>query len=584
MARAAPRWLQNGGGVPITVEETAQLEGLLRESGHDGLDKLQDGDRALASVFAQMIAEFREEALAPLAESGQRALRALYPQELRPVPAFTVLQFRPRKGVLVEPRNLPRGTAVTCRPDGMPVTRSMEGAAIRLTTTAPVEVAPLELAGQRRTRHGRGSGIELEFRSFEAGSPVTAVLPPRLRLFARHPHLEGALALRAALLDPRMTVTIELADRSGTKVTRERGGAGVLHAVGLDTRSQRGADGVSTDVLPWPRRADEGVRLLFEFVNFPLKFAFIDLDTAPFGFDGSEPADGVATIRIRLDAVGDLPDGELAPFCTPAVNLFPCQARPMRPDDSRTDHLLTPEAPSGQEREVFSVDEVRSLAPGGAVIPAFDFAAVEGPHYDLIRQRTPGGTRSLLRIFGQAQLSGSGVAASLTCTDRWRPGVPMPNDLVGEGPPQVFVVSIAPMSSPLPARDREDSCWRLLSLLGGERDGRLSVEQLRRELEFVLPTEGHRAQDLADGLHSLSVTWSDQVARRSWVRTCDVRIEVDGSSCSGPGEFALWADVLAAWVRSVAPVNSETSAQVEDPRRGWRRNTATGERSVADPT
>lgn len=568
MSSRSGQWVVNGGRAGSEIEEVSQLDGLLREAGGAGLERADEAVRRLAEAWGRTLAEYRRDALAPVAESAQVALRAVYPQELRPMPAFTVLRFEPRPGTISERRIVPRGTLVPCRADGD--SSGSEAPTLRFTTTASFELAPLRSIECRRGRVGDGGVLELSLQASEPG-PASRVLPARLRLFASHPHPEGALALRAGLLAASTRVAVEATGVAGTVHRRTVRGVSALLPVGLETRSLRRRDADSTGLLPWPRRADEGVRLLQELAVHPLKFAFVDLGLEDFGLGALLGGEAVAALKVRFEGLPEDVSGELVPFCTPAANLFPWEARPIRFDDARTDHPVTPESPLGPEGEVFSVEEVRSLGAGGAKVPPLESSAPSAPGFEVIRRRSGRGVRCLLRLAGQAGMPGPGVSASLLCTDGSIAERHRVARLTSETLPEASVASVAPISSPLPPRDREDAHRRLLALLGGEREERLSVAGLRRELEFAIPCEHLAAGRLAEAVQDLVAEPRDRISGRSWIRTCRVRIGLDASACSGLGDFSLVADVLGAWVRSVVPINTLAETVVEDPRRGWCR-------------
>ena len=217
------------------------------------------------------------------------------------------------------------------------------------------------------------------------------------------------------------------------------------------------------------------------------------------------------------------------------------------------------------------MEEVRLLDGRGTTIEPLELHSSSDARYEVIRRTGPRGTRCLLRIARQELLKGSGVSISLLCTDGSIAETHRVARLVSEALTTASVSSVAPISTSLPPRDREDAYWRLLSLLGGERCERLSLDGLRGEFEFASPCEHLAATRLAAALRGLETDWHDRIGGRSWIRCCRVRIQVDGSELTGPGEFGLLADVLAAWVRSVVPINTVAETIVEDPRRGWRR-------------
>jgi len=564
---------------------------------------LQSNDpdvRQLLGGLALVAANFRERVREEVPRSSQSLLRTLFPQELRPTPSMTVVELSPRRGVLGTVRTIERGLRFRSAPSPIPESalpesfRSGQSVAVECgwQTTAAVEIAPIELRRQPRTPDGRGVAVGLEFASF-AGGGVSQVLPRRLRLFVKADTEEARAAVRAALLDPTVNAIADLVGESGATIA-SFSARGAVRPVGLETANGVEREGARTNLLPWPSRCDEGLRLLFELAVLPAKFGFVDVDLEALGVHG-DPARETAGLRLRLEGVAWPVGGETAtlrPFCTVAVNLFECSARRV---DLREPQLDLPLRPSVDNpvAEVFSVERVSASADETLEIPPMDawlqasreeerrIRGIDTEHrYMLVLGHRPsgGGIQARLRLLGdRRQVPGEALEVRLLCTDG-----PVPELLGAERvdagfvglPTTVEAARVAPISPAFPARGAADALWRLLGLVGTAGERRIDRTQLLEELRFAvtLPENHRRAMALRRSIRAVSARWVDRIVDRAWRRCEEVAIDLDPRELEGGGDLALVADVLNAWARAVGPVNHVHRVVVKDLRTDQSRD------------
>src|SRR5690554_6376162 len=98
----------------------------------------------------------------------------LFPQLVRPLPASAIVELSPLPGVLRERRIVPRGA----ESDSLPV----DGTRYRFTSTDDCELAPLQLSGARLESPRPGQQLLRLTRGGMSGTPVEAVLLPRVLL------------------------------------------------------------------------------------------------------------------------------------------------------------------------------------------------------------------------------------------------------------------------------------------------------------------------------------------------------------------------------------------------------------------
>ncbi len=119
-------------------------------------------------------------------------------------------------------------------------------------------------------------------------------------------------------------------------------------------------------LLPWPRLAPEGYRVLQEYFTMPEKFLFVDLRPLP-QISGLVPERFELAFRFdrSLDLPGRLGPGTFRLHCSPVINLFAANAEPIRSDLPGSEHLLRPAGVDHNHAEVHSVDSVVGLRSAG---------------------------------------------------------------------------------------------------------------------------------------------------------------------------------------------------------------------------
>lgn len=558
--------------------------------------------RQLLGGLALVAANFRERVREEIPLTSQSLLRVLHPQELRPTPSMTVVEFVPRRGVLGTARTIPRGLEMRSESAVLPAstvgrsTRSGESVEISCgwRTTASVEIAPIELRAARRTPDGRGATLDLEFAAF-AGGGVSGVLPRRLRLFVRADTEETRAAVRAALLDPAVLVEASLLGEDG-EVVAACAAEGAVDPVGLDT-ANRVVEEDRTHLLPWPSRCDEGLRLLFELAVFPAKFGFVEVDLDRLGVH-RDPDLEIEGLRLRLRGISWPVGADTAtvrPFCTVAVNLFECSARRVDLREPPLDLPLTPGVDHPGYAEVFEVVRVSAAADEHLEIPPVDawlqasredgmrIRGVEDEHrYMTVRSRriSDDGYAARLRLIGdRRRVPGEALDVRMLCTNGRAPehlGIHR-NGISFTGLPTTVAAScVAPVSPAFPTRGDGDALWRLLGLVGTAGDRRIDRRQLLEELRLAIPLpENHRRSEaIRRSVRGATSVWTDRVVDRAWRRCEEVRIDLDPGELEGDGDFALVADVLDAWARAVGPLNRVHRVVVRDVRSDQSRDYA----------
>ncbi|MTW13874.1 type VI secretion system baseplate subunit TssF [Pseudoduganella eburnea] len=220
-------------------------------------------------------------------------------------------------------------------------------------------------------------------------------------------HIAGEPGLRGALLDAILM--------HGRCVCLEADGA--WHALAKPPFAAVG-EGDAEALLP-SQAGPQSPRLLTEYFHFPQKFDFIDLDLEGIS---AVCAPGCKQIslhivlpscnpRLRAACIESLRLG-----CTPAINIFPLPAAPIRLDGRSGAYPLHPKLTGC---EIYSVEKVALVkASGEQIIPPFHGKehSIAGPYWQLDEQEG-----IALKFIDREQrpfnLQSGTIAAHLTCTN-----------------------------------------------------------------------------------------------------------------------------------------------------------------------
>ena len=549
------------------AERNPALAPFLGQSGRDlDVERLLEG-------FAFLTGRLRQKLDDELPELTHSLMHLLWPNYMRPLPAFAMLQFDPlrRPGPAL---TVPRNTPVESKP--------IQGVTCRFRTCYATEVLPLALDALDYSAKGDGALLSLRL-SMSADGHLGELNLRQLRL-----HLAGeryiSQLLYLSLLRHLEGIQLIALDGEG-KPFRDAYDQ-PLPALRLDP-GQVQPVGFAEDqaLVPYPLNTFRGYRYLQEFFAFQDKFLSVDL----LGLDALQrlPAEllrqvrgfelrfdirkaGVQRIRPTLD--------NLRLYCTPVVNLFAHDAIPIRLDGKQDQYLLRPSEYDGAHCGVFSVDRVTGWKPGGMGYeeympfesfehdPCFD-VPVARPHYSL-RQRPSllGDGLETWLSFGQGDPDRhETLSIELTCTNQSLPRQLAPGDicLPSEDTPEFLafrnIGAVTPSYAPPLERD---FLWKLISNMSLNYLSLADVEALKVILEtYDLPRhyDQHAArvsQRRLDGLRHIEHRHVDRLLRGLPVRGVRTELLMDADHYLGEGDLFLFASVLNEFFALYASLNS----------------------------
>ncbi|MVW73951.1 type VI secretion system baseplate subunit TssF [Pseudomonas xionganensis] len=556
------------------AERNPALAPFLGQAGRDpDVERLLEG-------FAFLTGRVRQKLDDELPELTHSLMHLLWPNYMRPLPAFSMLQFDPLKrpgGALPVPRHTPVEA------------RAIQGVTCRFRTAFATEVLPLALQHLEYSVKGDGAVLSLRL-GMSADGHIGDIQLKRLRL-----HLAGeryiSQMLYLSLLRHLGGIQLVLLDGAGKPL--QDAYAQPLATLQL-AASQVQPVGFGEDeaLIPYPLNTFRGYRHLQEYFAFQDKFLFVDLN----GLDvlARQPEEllkqargielrfdihkaGVQRIRPTLDNV--------RLYCTPVVNLFEHDAIPIRLDGKQDQYLLLPAELDSQHCGVFSVDRVTGWKPGGKGYeeyvpfesfehdPSFDVPHAR-PHYSVRQQPSLlGDGLETYLSFGLRNLDQhETLSIELTCTNQNLPRQLGLGDicLPSEDTPEFLtfrnISAVTPSYAPPLHRD---FLWKLISNMSLNYLSLANVEALKVILEtYDLPRyyDQHAekvSRNMLAGMHSIAHQHVDRLHRGLPIRGVRTLLTMNPQHYLGEGDMFLFASVLNEFFALYASLNSYHELRVQ---------------------
>jgi type VI secretion system protein ImpG len=344
-------------------------------------------------------------------------------------------------------------------------------------------------------------------------------------------------------------------------------------------------------LLPWPRHAAPGYRLLQEYFTQPGKLLFVDVG----GLDAAADVAGERfEIMVEFDRPPDLP-GRISRdtfrlACAPVVNLFKTPADPIRYDGTPREHLVRAMDMSPQHIEVHEVASV--VGARGPVsdrrryLPFYDFAHARDeagaarpgaagvaatPYYAIRRALSPldGGVDTLLTALTPRGVLPDEVddvlSIDVVCTNRALPARIRTGEL-----------SVATPLSPTTARFRNitpvtpavrpplggELGWRLLSHLALAHRSMSEPGLLRALLglynyqALAGHADGQTNERRMEAIQDVATRATRRVVEGSPVRGAATEVRVAEGGFAGRGDAFLFGCVLDELLASYLDINA----------------------------
>jgi len=547
------------------AERNPALAPFLGQAGRDpDVERLLEG-------FAFLTGRLRQKLDDELPELSHSLMQLLWPNYMRPLPAFSILQFDPlgRSGPLLR---VERDTPVESKP--------VQGVRCRFRTCYATEVLPLALTGLNYSVKGDGSLLNLRL-EMPGDGHLGEVQLSRLRLhFAGERYISQMLYL--SLLRNLDGIELIPLDSAGQPVISA---SGIPMTFGIPVNRVQPVGFAEEEALvPYPLNTFRGYRYLQEYFAFQDKFLFVDI-TGLNVLDALPPTvlEQMHGLDLRFD-IGKNSIQRLHPtldnvklYCTPIVNLFKHDAEPIRLDGRQDEYLLLPASYDRKHCGVYSVQSVTGWNPGGlgyrTYVPfeSFEHDAsvdVQGRPYYSVRQRSSllyDGLDTCLGFGTRDIQHHETLSIELTCTNQNLPRQLKLGDIdqPGEKSPQSLGFrNISPVTSSFAPPLNQDFLWKLISNMSLNYLSLSDVNALKVILEtydfprYYDEQAERTSKCLLDGLKSIRHQHVDRLHRGLPVRGLRTELTIDPQGYLGEGDLFVFASVLNEFFALYASLNS----------------------------
>ena len=415
-------------------------------------------------------------------EFTDAVIETVFPAYLRPIPSCSIAQFDVTGMFdgLTRTVSMPRGTQLEHRPS-----------LCRFGTAWDVTLAPLDITRAQFappiTAPALAAGllpddiagiVSIEFASpGHALKSESELLPRTLRVYLHGDRFLAAALTDALLLHPQ-------------KAFVEADGNRRWQALDQTPAS---AVGFADDevIIDEPKHARQpALRLLLEYAAFPHKFRFIDIDFAVLlrAAGGCSklmlhfPVTARAADASAIQRLGQLNARHLRLFCTPVVNLFEAEAKPVDVAPDVRAYRVTPPDGDGPRAVIHSIDSVRMMhgvdggTPGAEIPPhkSLQHWSPVGVFWLREKNNWEFARETAIRLIDlderPVQPHASKLAIKISCTngqvptmiDIGAPGGDLFSEQLHLSTPIAMLVNPSSSTQP-PCEDR--ALWRLLSAL-----------------------------------------------------------------------------------------------------------------------
>lgn len=575
--------------------------------GMDGIEIDDPYVERLIESFAFLTSRIQLELEMRYPQFTQHMLEIIYPHYLAPVPAMTVAQFHPEKG-LDKAYRIARGTKMRT-----PL-REGDQTACEFRTAHDVDLWPLEIA---EVQYFASRG-EVVAAGFGEGNAARAGL--RLRL-------KGPTGLKLNTLDlDTLDVYLPGNDQAPWRLYEHlmSESSGVLGRstdrrddwIVAPTDAQVTPMGFLPEeaLLPFPGQSFDGYRLLQEYFAMPQRFLFARLKgLRPImkRCDKNEVDVHILFDQARPELQQTLSVENFALYCSPAINLIDMRCDRVHVSRKDADHFVVVDRTAPMDYEIYSVQSVEGITSDDdddiefrPFYAADDYTAAGESHeaYYAIRRRMRQrserqklkgtrtsylGTDIFLSLVDRSEAPYKGnleqLAVKAMCTNRDLPLLVQTKGEIGDfepttGGPIRGISAVAPISQPKssPAVDGS-AAWRLISHLSlnylsiddGDRGN--AAAAMRELLGIYTPRGDRNLQKQLEGLESVETRpivrrMSDEILSTA-VRGLEVRITFDESYFEGTGVYLLGA-VLESFFAKYVSLNSFTETVLVSTERG----------------
>ncbi|OUS24907.1 hypothetical protein A9Q99_22915 [Gammaproteobacteria bacterium 45_16_T64] len=532
----------------------------------------QDPDvERLLEGFAFLTGRLRQKLDDELPELTHSVMNLLWPNFLRPIPSMSILQFKPMP-ILTEGQRIEKNVEI----DSVPV----DGTVCRFRTCYDVPIYPLEITHFERQDRPSGTSLNLVL-GLTSNTTIDELTIDSLRFFL-HGEVHVAQALYLWFSRYVESVRISGIDELDQEVPLAVLGQEAVAPVGF-------ADDES--LLPYSEHTFKGYRLIQEYFSLPEKFHFIELinlDVIQKTIAQRDDLEGIKGLKFDFSFSRVL-DKHVSPsidnfrlFCTPIVNLFSHDAKPIRLDHRRTEYRVLPEGSDHQHYETVSIDKVEGWGHEDhqcreyKQFESFDHAHTinEAAQRMYYRQRLKSsvsgyGIDTYLAFVNDNEDAvipqAESISVSLTCSNRHLPTMLGVGDIgvaTGGSPEYAEFHNITYVTPSFTPPLDQGFHWRLISNMSLNYMSLCHLDTFKSILStydyrsYYDRQQARASQHRLDGVDAISASSEDRLYQGVPIRGIKTKVKMKESCFSSEGDMYIFASILNEFFCLYASINS----------------------------
>ncbi|MCD6353158.1 MAG: type VI secretion system baseplate subunit TssF [Proteobacteria bacterium] len=519
------------------------------------VERLMEGVAFLAGMLRQKLDD-------EFPEITHGLIQLIFPHYMRPIPATTIISFRPKPG-LKETINVPSGAEIASIP--------VEETSCIFRTCCDLEVHPLNLVAAELLE-SPGSPTQIRLSLELTNMSLSSWEIKKLRFFLGDDYPQAANLY--FLLSRCIKKIIIRPTERGTPVELP---PDAIVPAGFSSEEA---------LFPYPDQSFPGYRILQEYFILPKKFLFFDLT----GLDRWQDRGDGSSFEILFElgnipiAVPRIKPESFVLFVSPAVNLFAHEADPIVVDHRQTEYRVRPATGNDRHYQVYSIDRVIGLVQGSVehreYVPFAFFGQQEDnmPVYNItwknsLIDQSPNVFLSLTYP-PSAELSASEtLSTSLTCTNASLPENLQLGDIsqpTETSPELMDFKNILPPTTPIQPPIGSNMLWHFLSHLYLNYLSLVHIDNIKELLSLYIFPEGRDRTKIAantkrvDGILDIQVIPVDRLVSGYMMRGQEIRIKLRQDNFASPGDMFLFGSVMDWFLGVYSSMNCFTKLTVEE--------------------
>lgn len=565
----------------LLAKEKPHLARFLAEKeGDPDVERLMEG-------FAFLSGGLRQKLEDEFPEFSHGLINMLWANYLRPVPAMTIIEYKPAAAQLSAPAKVCRDELISSGVDRVQSSGRKKvldddntevPPACHFTLARDTWLQPLHIRDVRDISSLKKGIIEIDF--FTEGNISARSLDlNKLTFWLGNEDDYTRYQLYLWFSERLMDAELVTADRRLPLPDLW------LEAAGFEREDA---------LLPWPKNVHNGYRILQEYFCYPESFFFFHLrNVAPLPEDF--PA-RVFTLRLYfnqpLPVDSKLRQDSLRIYCTPAVNLFQHYAEPVSPSGNGPQYPLSVSHNHPDYYDIFQVKSVSSKVVSSKGTPGPSERIRLWPEFESFQHQIEYSQqreviywhhRTKTSLFhkglehsiafvhadgrqpGFSQLSNEVVTATLVCTNRMLPALLRSGDVsvaVDKNPAVASFSNVTRPTRPLWPVTDGDMHWSLISSMNLNYLSLLDREALIQVMRtFDLPGIHHPQQarlssQKLDAIEKLDTRPVDRLFKGIPVRGLATTLWINPAPFICEGEIYLLGTVLSHFFALYASINS----------------------------